>query len=112
MDKLEKGDLCIITDADITKVNIGTHVHLIRFIPCMRDGNSKHETSFYVFDNNADDAAWIVAHATPPCELEYVTSTGETDFGELALVKCSHLKLVRKFPPPTNPPPKPIIQCG
>ena len=111
-EKLEKGDICTIIDADKAKSNIGTDVHLIQFIPCYWDGKSRVETEFYSFDNNTDNAAWIVSHTVPHCELEYVTDKGELDFGHLALIKCSHLKLVSKASPTPERPPKPVIQCG
>lgn len=111
-EKLEVNDRCVITDAYKAKENIGTEVHLIQFVPCYWDGDSRVETAFYSFDNRVEDGTWIVSHAVPGCELQYLDAEGNLEYGHLALVKCSHLKLVSKAGPPPAAKPKPIIHCG
>lgn len=111
-EKLEVGDRCVIIDAYKAKENIGTEVHLIHFIPCWWDGSTRYETTFYSFDNRIEDGAWVVSHTVPGCELQYVDSEGNLEYGHLALVKCSHLKLVAKAGPPPETQLKPVIHCG
>lgn len=110
-EKLEKGDVCVIIGADKAFGNIGMEVDLLQFIPCCRDGNSRVEVAGYIFNNTADDAAWIVQHTIPECGLEYVTPEGKLDYGQFALIKCSHLKLECKGTPAPELI-KPVIHCG